>query len=233
MRNGYEELVSSATELCSKWGIPIIQENKRKKFAKRQYDSIDNDKRLYTIEENFRVSVFLPLTDTAIFLLQERFKGLETVSRNFDFLQPLNLIKCSEENIIKSCYDFISFYSTDVSSDLTRQVLSLRDFLGKTEMKTIKELSLYIIENDISSLFSEILTACIIFLSLPVTVASAERSFSKLKLIKNYLRNSISQERLTNISILNIEKARTDELNIDHIIDTFANQKARKKNFLK
>lgn len=100
-------------------------------------------------------------------------------------------------------------------------------------MKTIKELSLYIIENDISSLFSEILTACIIFLSLPVTVASAERSFSKVKLIKNYLRNSISQERLTNISILNIEKARTDELNIDHIIDTFANQKARKKNFLK
>lgn len=94
-------------------------------------------------------------------------------------------------------------------------------------MKTIKELSLYIIENDISSLFSEILTACIIFLSLPVTVASAERSFSKVKLIKNYLRNSISQERLTNISILNTEKARTDELNIDHIIDTFANQKAR------
>ncbi|CAI6369770.1 unnamed protein product [Macrosiphum euphorbiae] len=58
MRNSYEELVSSATELCSKWGISIIQENKRKKFAKRQYDSIDNDKRLYTIEENFRVSVF-------------------------------------------------------------------------------------------------------------------------------------------------------------------------------
>jgi len=143
------------------------------------------------------------------------------------------LIKYSEENIIKSCYDFISFYNTDVSSDLTRQVLSLTDFLGKTKMKTIKELALYIIENYISSLFSEILTACIIFLSLPVTVASAERSFSKLKLIKNYLRNSITQERLTNISILNIERARTNELIIDQIIDIFANQKARKKSFLK
>lgn len=233
MRNNYEDLVFSATELCSKWGISIIKENKRKKFTKRQHDSIDNDKRLDTIEENFRITVFLPLTDTAIFQLQERFKGLETVSRNFEFLQPQNLIKYNEENIIKSCYDFISFYNTDVSSDLTRQVLSLRDFLGKTKMKTIKELALYIIENDISSLFSEILTACIIFLSLPVTVASAERSFSKLKLIKNYLRNSITQERLTNISILNIERARTNELNIDQIIDIFANQKARKKSFLK
>ena len=44
MRNTNEELVSSATELCPKWGISIIKENKRKKFAKRQYDSIDNDK---------------------------------------------------------------------------------------------------------------------------------------------------------------------------------------------
>jgi hypothetical protein len=66
---------------------------------------------------------------------------------------------------------------------------------------------------------------------LPVTVASAEQSFSKLKLVKNYLRNTISQERLNNISILNIERERTEELNIDQIINNFANQKARKKNF--
>lgn len=68
MRNIYEELVFSATELCLKWGIiSITKENKRKKFAKRHYDSIDNDERLDAIEENFRITVFLPLTDTAIF----------------------------------------------------------------------------------------------------------------------------------------------------------------------
>ena len=37
-------------------------------------------------------------------------------------------------------------------------------------------------------------TACVLFATIPVTVASAERSFSKLKLIKTYLRSSISQE---------------------------------------
>jgi len=84
----------------------------------------------------------LSLTDTALFQLQERFKRPETVSRNFDFLQPQHLIKYSEENIIKSYYDFISFYSTDIS-DLTRQDLSLRDFLGRTKIKTTKDLSLY------------------------------------------------------------------------------------------
>ena len=63
-------------------------------------------------------------------------------------------------------------------------------------------------------------------------MATAERSFSKLKIIKNYLRNSISQDRLTNISILNIERNRTKELAVSKLIDDFANKKARKHNFL-
>ena len=51
--------------------------------------------------------------------------------------------------------------------------------------------------------------ACIAFrilLTILVTVASAERSFSKLKLIKSYLRSTMSQERLSGLSILLIER---------------------------
>jgi hypothetical protein len=45
----------------------------------------------------------------------------------------------------------------------------------------------------------------ILFIVL-VTVASAERSFSKLKLLKNYLRSTMSQERLNGLATLCIEK---------------------------
>ncbi|KAG5266313.1 hypothetical protein AALO_G00229580, partial [Alosa alosa] len=42
----------------------------------------------------------------------------------------------------------------------------------------------------------------ILFLTLPVTVATSERSFSKLKTIKNHLRSTVGQERLSGFAIL-------------------------------
>ena len=45
-----------------------------------------------------------------------------------------------------------------------------------------------------------------IMLTIPITVASAERSFSKLKLIKSYLRSTMSQQRLNRLALLSIEK---------------------------
>lgn len=79
--------------------------------------------------------------------------------------------------------------------------------------------------------FPEVCTAFMLFLTIPVTTASAERSFSKLKLIKTYLRNSMGQERLRNLAILSIENSMARNLNFDVVIDTFAEQKARKKEF--
>jgi hypothetical protein len=45
-----------------------------------------------------------------------------------------------------------------------------------------------------------------ILFTVSVTVASAERSFLKLKLLKNYLRSTMSQDRLNGLATLCIEK---------------------------
>jgi len=54
-----------------------------------------------------------------------------------------------------------------------------------------------------------------IFLTIAVSVATCERSFSILKLIKNYLRFSMSTLLLRKFAILSIEKQLTDEINFD------------------
>jgi len=64
----------------------------------------------------------------------------------------------------------------------------------------------------------ELTTVCALFLTLPVTVASAERSFSKLKLIKTYLRSTVAQDRLDGLSLLAIERDAAQKLDNDSII---------------
>ena len=69
--------------------------------------------------------------------------------------------------------------------------------------------------------------ACIayrILLTISVTVASAERSFSKLKLIKSYLRLTTSQERLSGLTILSIEKNMLEKINYKSLINNFASK---------
>ncbi|XP_073129369.1 uncharacterized protein [Henckelia pumila] len=67
-----------------------------------------------------------------------------------------------------------------------------------------------------------------ILLTIPVTVASAERSFFKLKLIKNYLQSTMSQDRLNGLAILSIEKKMVANLDYDDLVNNFAQQKARR-----
>lgn len=62
-----------------------------------------------------------------------------------------------------------------------------------------------------------------------VSNASAERSFSKLKIIKSELRNAMKQERLTSLSLLSIENDILKDLDFNDVIDDFASKKCRRK----
>jgi len=60
-----------------------------------------------------------------------------------------------------------------------------------------------------------------IILTILVLVVSAERSFSKLKLIKSYLRSTMSQQRLNILALVSIEKDFLNKINYDNLIDNF------------
>ena len=64
-----------------------------------------------------------------------------------------------------------------------------------------------------------------------VTNCTGERSFSKLKLILNYLRNTMGQERLSSLAILSIESEILRAIDMTDVVEKFIHQKARKKSF--
>jgi len=57
------------------------------------------------------------------------------------------------------------------------------------------------LKNELTTTFPNLTVSLRILLTLPVTVAAGGRSFSKLKLIKSYLRSSMCQERLNSLTI--------------------------------
>ena len=53
----------------------------------------------------------------------------------------------------------------------------------------------------------------------PVTVASAETTFSKLKLLKMYLRSTMAQERLSGLAVISINHEVAGQILYDDVID--------------
>lgn len=64
-----------------------------------------------------------------------------------------------------------------------------------------------------------------VFATMPVTTATGERSFSALKLLKTFLRSTMSEQRLNGLSHLYINKDL--KLNHDHVIDEFGRNNRR------
>ncbi|KAL4091124.1 hypothetical protein QTP88_025862 [Uroleucon formosanum] len=80
--------------------------------------------------------------------------------------------------------------------------------------------------------FSTIKKLLQILSTLPVSVASAEKSFSTLRKLKTWLRSRMSEDRLSALCLLNVYNKINILHQIDNIIDIFANLKNRRLEFV-
>lgn len=235
-QNSFHGLLNESRDLAKEWGVTTVFKNKRRKITKRFFDELSEDERILDPESYFKVNVYYCCLDILISQTKQRFQSLCDLSNTFEVLQPEKLLSFSNEIIKKESGKLTAKYSKDMSVDLYEQLIALKTCLKSEIQKihSIKELTelLLIKFNSLASSFPEVITACFLFLTLPVTTATAERSFSKLKLIKNYLRTSMGQERLSDLSVLSIEAENLEKLKsssaMDDLINKFAEKKARK-----
>ena len=80
-------------------------------------------------------------------------------------------------------------------------------------------------------MFSDVLKLLKIVLTIPVTSATAERTFSSMRRLKNYLCSSMTQKLFNNMMILHIHKDKTDELDLNVIAEQFINVNEKRRNF--
>lgn len=69
-------------------------------------------------------------------------------------------------------------------------------------------------------------------LTLSVTQVGCERSFSKLKYIKNFLRNTLGQDILESLMLMNVEKDLLSTIDSNDVINKLAARNSTFKNLL-
>ena len=81
---------------------------------------------------------------------------------------------------------------------------------------------------NLCELFPNVCITLRILLTIPAAVASAETFFSKLKLVKYYLRSAMSQTQLVDLARLKVESCIARQVDFDGVIKNFANKNSIK-----
>lgn len=167
------------------YDIPIEKRIRRKK---RMADEMVTDAGLTLTAENQKD--MLECLDRFSTELRTRSKSIEDVASSFELVQTNTLLSANIEELKLAVSKFTGFYDEVSEAELLLEVPKLRRHLKAANVTVSDWVSVdflkFIVEWDFTESLPNLIVALKLFMTICVSVASCERSFSKLKLIKNY-----------------------------------------------
>uniref|UniRef100_H3ACH6 TTF-type domain-containing protein n=1 Tax=Latimeria chalumnae TaxID=7897 RepID=H3ACH6_LATCH len=218
-----------AQQLAKECGTTVSFHEKRAKKKKKFHDENLEDCPMKDAQQKFKVETYFCLLDVFSRQLKERFNDFRMVASKFNALNPKTFDDKHAEINIDAIKDLALFYNNDINEeDLLEEYISFRsvfkNIFSTGTVLPMNEVLSFLLANDMKKVFPNVCILYQIYMTLPVSSANAERSFSRSKLIKNYLRNSMSEERLSDLALLSIERDLADKLDYEKVIDVFAKQ---------
>lgn len=229
---GFASAQTSAKTICDQMNVEATLKQKRLRTTKRQFSYESPDEQVCDALKKMEVSFFNVVVDVCIASLQERFQTLGEVHNKFGVL--VNFPDLPKEELEEQCETLSNTLSCSGQSDLDGKELAveMQSFpdLPKANM-TALELLAFLQEKKLKEVFPNLWVALRIAVTIPMTVATAERSFSKLKRIKTYLRSTMVQGRLNGLALISINHDVSRQISFDDTIDEFAARKTRRVKF--
>ncbi|KAL1426288.1 hypothetical protein MTO96_018341 [Rhipicephalus appendiculatus] len=156
-------------------------------------------------EEYYRRACFIPYLDDLRSALTERFTGHRAMLCGLQLVQPNHTAHSSFESLVE-------FHMADMEPRNLKVIkgeweiwkqkwqATPQEEMSKYATQALKQCNTY--------MFPNMSTLLKILATLPFTAAAAERSFSTLKRLKTYLRNSSVEERLNGLALISLYRVR-------------------------
>jgi len=176
-------------------------------------------------EDEYRSRIFYPVIDSILVEMNDRFsKSNMEILRGISSLSPDSSTFLEMNDLIYLC----KMIECDVLT-LTNEIQVLKPMLKHSKSKDIVDLYLELLS--LQQAFPAFISILIVAMTIPVSSTTTERTFSKMKLIKTSARNSMTDNRLSDLSVLAVE--RDFAIDYDKIIDAFAIQHKNSRILLK
>ena len=176
--------------------------------------------------KDYYEEIYLDAFEYIIKCLEERFdqKGLQM----YENLQQVLILAAKKEDYEEKLKEVLQFYNNEKSYDFNEDSLrtQLKMFSANypqkddTNMEDIIE-HLMSMPSSSRKMISEVVKILELILVLPATNATSERTFSKLRLIKTYLRSTMTQGRLNHLMICAIYHEDLDNLDLEEMAFKF------------
>lgn len=140
-----------------------------------------------TPEEEFKTAFFTPLLDIAMSSVRERFQQINEVREIFGFLYSTEslMTACASKELASRCaclyQRFGDFDPQELEFEICRFLVILNSDMTQSQLN-------FLYKEQRHEIYPNLCIALRILVTVPVSVASAEKSFSKLKLIKTFHR---------------------------------------------
>ena len=216
LRENLDAVFDSATQIAAQSNIDTEVEEKRRRKVSRRLDTGENEIVLSAVGELKRE--MKEITDVALSEMKTRF--MDTAGRLYELVGAL---MSAETKLVELKGHIDALYPTMLDADLVASQFDLvRRIPGWISASDLRQRALACPPSmiELRKLYS-------IMITVPVTSAECERSFSKLALIKSKLRTTCGQERLEKLVLCSVERDIVQRVNVDKIVDRFDSHSRR------
>lgn len=196
----FENTWSETESLAESIGVEYVDGRKRK--VSRKIDCNWSQEVILTGKDRFRVNFFYEVIDLMLTGLRTRFSD-----EVLPLLEAVHCLSSPDVAKMKEVEKLAKFYPDDVNCSLV--VSEYRLFAEMNfEKCDIHAVFLNMHQRGLNSVYPNLCKLYRLVLTLPVTSASCERSFSALKFVKGHLRTVMAEQRLSDLMLIAVEAER-------------------------